>query len=168
MDDTLKVAMFLVLSVSMSSPCLAQEKKVTQTSDADSAKMAGASRLEEGCPQPTRTIPLNVYNTKMAPFRDLAELSFGSWKNRDYATAATLAKLLHKFWDATGGDVGEETKTPMNPEMFKKIDSAMASFIEPIVGYGEALTHGRPPILPDEQKLELEYKNYLEVLKSGD
>jgi hypothetical protein len=104
----------------------------------------------------------------MAPFRALAQLTFESWKNKDYATSATLAKLLNTFWDATGGDTSEGSKTPMDPEVYKKIDSAMDSFIGPIIAYGQDLTHARPATLPDASKIDIGYKQYVETLKMGD
>jgi hypothetical protein len=123
---------------------------------------------EAGHAQTTRQIPLNVHDTKMAPFRALAQLTFQSWQDKDYATSATLAKLLNTFWDATAGDTTEGSKTPMSPEVYKKIDSAMDSFITPIILYGQDLTHHRPANLPDGSKIEVGYKQYLETLKLGD
>jgi hypothetical protein len=114
--------------------------------------------------------PLNVHDTKMAPFRALAQLTLEACERKDYHTAATLAKILEVFSDSTGGVIEgpPNQKTPMNMEIFRKIDRAMDAFIEPVIEYGRALARHQPATPPDTDKVEEGYKAFLEALKSGD
>jgi hypothetical protein len=113
-------------------------------------------------------VPLNVHDTKMAPFRAMAQLTFEAFKKKDYRAAATLAKLLEVFWDATKGDASEQKSGRMSDELFSKIDGAMDAFVNPIAGYGRGLTHNQPVAVPDAVNVETAYKEYLSTLKLGD
>src|SRR5277367_5107946 len=69
-----------------------------------------------------------VDNTKMGPYRALAQLAFAASQKGDNATAATLAKVLERTWDK-GEDYGGDTAlSKTNHALFEEIDKAMDAF----------------------------------------
>jgi hypothetical protein len=101
-----------------------------------------------------------VDNTKMGPYRALAQLAFSASQKGDNATAATLAKVLERTWDK-GEDYGGDTAlSKTNKKLFEEIDKAMDSFVNLLVEH--AATGA------DQGKLKIVYNAYLSKLKLAD
>jgi hypothetical protein len=96
-----------------------------------------------------------VEDTKMGPYRALAQLSFQAFQKGDNATAATLARILERTWDK-----GEVDFEKSNPDVRDKIDRAMDNFIKPIMEYASKR--------PDPSQVQAAYTDYLDKLKLGD
>jgi hypothetical protein len=101
-----------------------------------------------------------VDNTKMGPYRALAQLAYTASTKGDNATAATLAKILERTWDK-GEDYGGDTAlSKANRNLFDEIDKAMDQFINLLLAH--------PNAAPDQAKLKAAYSTYLEKLKLAD
>jgi hypothetical protein len=92
-----------VLSLSPSSAQGKQEKRVPQSAGVD--------------------------NTKMGPYRALAQLAYAASQKGDSATAATLAKVLERTWDKAEDYGGDTALSKTNRALFDQIDKAMDAFI---------------------------------------
>jgi hypothetical protein len=122
------------LLLALISICAAQEHKNSQTAGVD--------------------------NTKMGPYRALAQLAFAAEQKADYATAATLAKVLERTWDK-GEDYGGDTAlSKTNRTRFEEIDKAMDVYITLLLDH--------PTSAADPAKLKAAYNAYLEKLKLAD
>ena len=113
---------------------VAQEKKVTQTAGVD--------------------------NTKMGPYRALAQLSFQAFKKGDNATAAELARILERTWDASEEGGSDTSLLKRNKDLFERLDKAMDVFIKPLINYATKT--------PDSAAVQAAYNDFLEKLKQGD
>lgn len=101
-----------------------------------------------------------VDNTKMGPYRALAQLAFNFSQKGDNATAATLAKILERTWDKSEDYGGDTALSRTNKALFEEIDKAMDQFV------GQLIDH--PNSAPDAARLKAAYTSYLEKLKAAD
>jgi hypothetical protein len=129
---TLFTAALLVFS--LAAPLYAQEKRAPQSAGVD--------------------------NTKMGPYRALAQLAYAASQKGDYGGAATLAKILERTWDKAEDYGGDTALSKTNHAIYEQIDKAMDQFI--------ALLLDHPSSAPDAAKLKAAYTLYLEKLKLAD
>jgi hypothetical protein len=115
-------------------PLIAQEKRAPQTAGVD--------------------------NTKMGPYRALAQLAVAASQKGDHASAATLAKVLERTWDKAEDYGGDTALSKTNHAVYEQIDKAMDQFI--------SLFLEHPTSAPDAAKLKSTYAQYLEKLKLAD
>jgi hypothetical protein len=115
-------------------PLSAQEKRMAQTAGVD--------------------------NSKMGPYRALAQLAYAASQKGDHASAATLAKILERTWDKAEDYGGDTALSKTNHAVYEQIDKAMDQFI--------SLFLDHPATAPDAAKLKVAYNYYLEKLKLGD
>lgn len=101
-----------------------------------------------------------VDNTKMGPYRALAQLAYAAFEKGEDGKAAQLAHILERVWDKSEDYGGETALSKTNPDLFKQIDVAMDEYIEPIMGYAKKA--------PDKLKVKSAYNTYLERLKLAD
>jgi hypothetical protein len=101
-----------------------------------------------------------VDNTKMGPYRALAQLAFAASQKGDSTSAATLAKVLERTWDKAEDYGGDTALSKTNHALFEQIDKAMDQFI--------AILLEHPATAPDPVKLKVAYGTYLEKLKLAD
>ena len=101
-----------------------------------------------------------VDNTKMGPYRALAQLMLSSSQKGDNATAATLARILERTWDKSEDYGGDTALSKTNKQAFNEIDKAMDEFV--------MLFLERPNAAPDLARVRAAYNNYIEKLKLGD
>ena len=101
-----------------------------------------------------------VDNTKMGPYRALAQLAYAASQKGDNAGAATLAKILERTWDKAEDYGGDTALSKKNHALFEEIDKAMDQFISLLLEH--------PASAPDAAKLKSTYALYLEKLKLGD
>src|SRR5580700_4856160 len=125
------VALAIFLTVALSALSAAQERKNPQTAGVD--------------------------NTKMGPYRALAQVAYAASQKGDYATAATLAKVLERTWDKGEDYGGDMALSKTNHALFEEIDKAMDQFIT-------LLQHASP----ERNAVQSTYNTYLEKLKLAD
>jgi hypothetical protein len=114
-----------------------------------------ASAQERKTPQTA-----GVDNSKMGPYRALAQLAFAASQKGDNASAAMLAKVLERTWDK-GEDYGGDTAlSKTNHALFDAIDKAMDQFIN--------ILFDHQTTAPDPAKVKAVYAAYLEKLKLAD
>jgi hypothetical protein len=101
-----------------------------------------------------------VDNTKMGPYRALAQLAFASFQKGDAPAAAQLARILERVWDKAEDYGGDTALKKTNPQVFEQIDKAMDEFITPLV---ESKLKA-----PDPARVKNTYAAYLEKLKLAD
>lgn len=101
-----------------------------------------------------------VDNTKMGPYRALAQLAYTSSQKGDNATAATLAKVLERTWDKAEDYGGDTALSKTNHALFEEVDKAMDQFVNLLMDH--------PNSTPDAGKLKTAYLGYLEKLKLAD
>lgn len=127
------IPVLLILAV-MASGAFGQEKKNSQTAGVD--------------------------NTKMGPYRALAQLAYAASQKGDNSTAATLAKILERTWDKAEDYGGDTALAKTNHALFEEIDKAMDQFVNLLMEHANAA--------PDAAKVKAAYLGYLEKLKLGD
>jgi hypothetical protein len=123
-----------VLACSLAVPFSAQEKRIPQTAGVD--------------------------NSKMGPYRALAQLAYAASLKGDNAGAAMLAKILERTWDKAEDYGGDTALSKKNPALFEQVDKAMDQFI--------SLFLDHPASAPEAAKLKAAYALYLEKLKLAD
>ena len=101
-----------------------------------------------------------VDDSKMGPYRALAQLSYAAMQKGDNALAAKLARILERNWDKAEDYGGETALSKTNHALFDEIDKAMDRFISPLVAH--------PTSAPDAALLKAAYHAYLEKLKQAD
>jgi hypothetical protein len=101
-----------------------------------------------------------VDNTKMGPYRALAQLAYAAVQKGDYATAATLAKILERTWDKAEDYGGDTALSKTNHARFEDADKGMDQFINLLLEHQTSA--------PDPAKLKAAYLSYLEKLKLAD
>ena len=101
-----------------------------------------------------------VDNTKMGPYRALAQLAFNASQKGDNATAATLAKILERTWDKSEDYGGDTALAKTNKQIFEEIDKAMDAFVSLLMEHTNSA--------PDAARVRTTYNNYIEKLKLGD
>jgi hypothetical protein len=130
----LGIATCLVLVLGTAAPSIAQEQKARPTAGVD--------------------------NTKMGPYRALAQLSFEAFQKGDNAAAAELARILEKTWDGAEEGGGPQSLIKTNKDLFKQVDTAMDAFIKPVMNYAAKA--------PNPSAVEEAYKEFLNKLKQVD
>ncbi|SRR5258708_10371388 len=85
-------------------------------------------------------------------YKTLADETWTAFKAGDLATAKKKAKELEKAWDSTS-----KTELAKKPDLWKEIDTALDSFIDPILKEEK----------PDAAKVEAAYKDFLAKLKKA-
>ena len=101
-----------------------------------------------------------VDNSKMGPYRSLAQLAFAASQKGDNASAATLAKILERTWDKAEDYGGDTALSKTNRSLFDEVDKAMDQFVNLLLEHQTSA--------PDPAKLKAAYTNYLEKLKLAD
>ena len=101
-----------------------------------------------------------VDDSKMGPYRALAQLSYAASQKGDNALAAKLARILERNWDKAEDYGGETALSKTNHTLFDEIDKAMDRFISPLVAH--------PTSAPDAAIMKAAYNAYLERLKQAD
>lgn len=129
--------LFLALGfvlIAASGAAAAQEKKVAQSNGVD--------------------------NSKMGPYRALAQHIYGDFQKGDVAGAAAMGRVLERVWDKAEDYGGDTALSKTNRRLFDEIDKAMDEFLTPIwEAKGKA---------PDAAKVKTAYNAYLEKLKLAD
>jgi hypothetical protein len=113
-------------------------------------------------PQEAKRSPqtAGVDDTKMGPYRALAQLIFAAFQKNDLATAAELGRVLERVWDKAEDYGGDTALSKVNRKVFNEIDKAMDQFISPLVEYKAKA--------PDAAKVKAAYNAYLEKLAQAD
>jgi hypothetical protein len=101
-----------------------------------------------------------VDNSKMGPYRALAQLAYAASQKGDHASASTLAKILERTWDKAEDYGGDTALSKTNHAVYEQIDKAMDQFISVFLDH--------PSAAPDAAKLKVAYAYYLEKLKLAD
>ena len=128
------VWLFLGLALALGSPTTAQEKKVAQSNGVD--------------------------NSKMGPYRALAQHVYADFQKGDVAAAAALGRVLERLWDKAEDYGGDTALSKTNRRLFDEIDKAMDDFL--------TLIWEAKAKLPDPAKVKGAYNAYLEKLKLAD
>jgi hypothetical protein len=114
-----------------------------------------ASPQEKRVPQTA-----GVDDTKMGPYRALAQVIFSASQKGDPATAAQLARVLELLWDKAEDYGGDTALSKTNHKLFDEIDKAMDQFVTPLKDYKNKT--------PDTAKVKAAYNIYLEKLRLAD
>jgi hypothetical protein len=128
--SVLFAGLLLVFSASVS----AQEKKIAQMNGVD--------------------------NTKMGPYRALAQHIYADFQRGDLPAAAELGRVLERIWDKAEEYGGDTALSKTNRKLFDEIDKAMDQFITPLMD-----AKGKPP---DAAKVKVAFNLYMEKLKLAD
>lgn len=132
-----KAFLFLTLAFVLGSAggtAVAQEKKVGQVNGVD--------------------------NSKMGPYRALAQHIYSDFQKGDVAAAAEMGRVLERVWDKAEDYGGDTALSKTNRKLFDEIDKAMDQFLTPL---WEA--KAKPP---DPAKVKAAFNAYLEKLKLAD
>jgi hypothetical protein len=126
------------------------------------AVFLATSPLGFASPQAAKRSPqtAGVDDTKMGPYRALAQLTFAAFQKNDAAAAAELARVLERVWDKAEDYGGDTALSKTNRKVFDEIDKAMDQFITPLVEYKSKT--------PDAAKVKAAYNAYLEKLALAD
>ena len=119
------------------------------------ATLGSASPQEKRTPQTA-----GVDDTKMGPYRALAQMIFSASQKGDAAAAAQLARVLERVWDKAEDYGGDTALAKTNHKLFDEIDKAMDQFVTPLMEY-----KAKPP---DAAKVKAAYNTYLEKLRLAD
>jgi hypothetical protein len=128
------IALAILLPVALASISAAQERKNPQIAGVD--------------------------NTKMGPYRALAQVAYAASQKGEYGTAATLAKVLERTWDKGEDYGGDMALSKTNHALFEEIDKAMDQFVNLLIDH--------PTSAADPTRLKAAYSAYLEKLKQAD
>ena len=102
-----------------------------------------------------------VDQTKMGPFRALAQLTLAAFEKGNVSCAAELAKILERTWDdGEGGFGGELSLRRVNRESYDRVDHAMDLFVKPLIHYDMKSS--------DPEAVRRAYADYLDKLKTVD
>jgi len=101
-----------------------------------------------------------VDNSKMGPYRALAQHVYGDFQKGDVAGAAAMGRVLERLWDKAEDYGGDTALSKTNHKLFEEIDKTMDEFLTPL---WEA--KAKPP---DPAKVKAAYNAYLEKLKLAD
>jgi hypothetical protein len=119
------------------------------------ATVWSASPQEKRAPQTA-----GVDDTKMGPYRALAQVIFSASQKGDAATAAQLARVLELLWDKAEDYGGDTALSKKDHKLFDEIDKAMDQFVSPLKDYKTKA--------PDAAKVKAAYNTYLEKLRMAD
>jgi hypothetical protein len=119
------------------------------------ATVWSASPQEKRVPQTA-----GVDDSKMGPYRALAQMIFSASQKGDAATAAALARVLERLWDKAEDYGGDTALSKTNHKLFDEIDKAMDQFATPLMEYKT-----KPP---DAARIKAAYNTYLEKLRLAD
>jgi hypothetical protein len=100
-----------------------------------------------------------VDDTKMGPYRALAQLSYAAIQKGDTASASKLARILERNWDKAEDYGGDTALSKTNHALFEEIDKAMDQFINLMEHAGAT---------PDLNAIKTAYNTYLDKLKLAD
>ena len=101
-----------------------------------------------------------VDNSKMGPYRALAQHIYAELQKGDLFAAAELSRVLERVWDKAEDYGGDTALSKTNRRLFDEIDKAMDQYLSPIFeGKGKQ---------PDMAKVKASYNAYLEKLKLAD
>jgi hypothetical protein len=101
-----------------------------------------------------------VDNSKMGPYRALAQHIYVDFQKGDLAGAAEMARVLERLWDKAEDYGGDTALSKTNRKLFDDIDKAMDQFITHLTeAKGKA---------PDPVKFKAAYNAYLDKLKQAD
>jgi hypothetical protein len=114
-----------------------------------------SSAQEKRAPQTS-----GVDNTKMGPYRALAQLALAASQKGDNATAAQLARILERTWDKAEDYGGDTALSKTNHALFEQIDKAMDQFINLLTEHAT--------LAPDASKVKASYNAYMEKLRLAD
>jgi len=103
---------------------------------------------------------VGVDNSKMGPYRALAQMAYATSQKGDNAGAAMLAKILERLWDKAEDYGGDTALSKTNHALFEEVDKAMDQFVNLLIEH--------PSSAPDPAKLKLAYASYVEKLKQAD
>lgn len=101
-----------------------------------------------------------VDNSKMGPYRALAQRVYGDFQKGDITGAAEMGRVLERVWDKAEDYGGDTALSKTNHQLFEEVDKAMDQFLSII---WDAKT--KPP---EPGKLKAAYNTYLEKLKLAD
>ena len=101
-----------------------------------------------------------VDDSKMGPYRALAQLTFAASQKGDTALAAKLGRILERTWDKSEDYGGDTALSKTNKKLFDEVDKAMDQFV--------SLLADHPTSAPDPARLRAAYTNYLDKLKAAD
>lgn len=76
--------------------------------------------------------PIRVSPTRMGTYHALADLIYRAFQNKDYATAATLARILERTWDKGESSRCSDGLVQTDFIAREEIDLEMDRFIGPI------------------------------------
>lgn len=114
--------------------------------------------VTSGSAQEKRPQTAGVDNTKMGPYRALAQVIYADFQKGDRNTATQLSKVLERLWDKAEDYGGDTALSKTNPQAFEQIDKAMDEFIGPLMS----------PTAPDAPRVKAAYTDYLEKLRLAD
>jgi len=100
-----------------------------------------------------------VDDTKMGPYRALAQPAYAAIQKGDTATAAKLARILERNWDKAEDYGGDTALSKTNHDLFEQIDKAMDIFINLVQ---------KSTATPDMSAIKAAYNAYLDKLKMAD
>jgi hypothetical protein len=124
------------------------------------ALILGGATLPSQSQQKKMPQTAGVDNSKMGPYRALAQLAFAASQKGDNATAATLAKILERTWDKAEDYGGDTALSKTNRAAFDEADKSMDRFITIL------FKHGTSP--PDGAALKSAYADYLAKLQMAE
>ncbi|HEY8714023.1 MAG TPA: hypothetical protein VIM00_01510 [Candidatus Acidoferrum sp.] len=101
-----------------------------------------------------------VDDSKMGPYRALAQLTYAASQKGDNALAAKLGRILERTWDKAEDYGGETALSKTNKALFDDIDKSMDHFISPLVAH--------PAATPDAAATKAAFNAYMEKLKQAD
>jgi hypothetical protein len=101
-----------------------------------------------------------VDNSKMGPYRALAQLAYTASQKGDNATAATLAKILERTWDKAEDFGGDAALSKTNRALFDQVDKTMDHFINILLNYTTAP--------PEPVTTKAAYTEYMAKLQLAD
>jgi len=101
-----------------------------------------------------------VDNSKMGPYRALAQHIYADFQKGDIAAAAEMGRVLERLWDKAEDYGGDTALSKTNRKLFDEIDKAMDNFLTPL---WEAKAKQADPA-----KVKAAYNTYLEKLKLAD
>jgi hypothetical protein len=123
--------------------------------------LLAATTVWSASPQERRTPQTaGVDDTKMGPYRALAQVIYMAAQKGDEAIAAQLARVLERTWDKAEDYGGDTALSKTNHKLFDEIDKAMDQFVTPLKEYKTKSA--------DLAKVKAAYNIYLEKLKLAD